>query len=727
MSYINLNLVSLNLDILSTVIKNVCAIHLISENDMFKDLKLLYESLYYHGDIFNFLLRFQNDEILGKKYELFSCLGEYQYIIKRPLITDKKKLSILIILYFCQKNNILIKNKVFFEMVFEKRFSVIQKMCNDLSEQMNQNSKLNKKINNCQKSSSNGEIKSKNTEIIAITKIAITKPNSVIRPKNKAKTLCTCKSDNFCLCPRARDKLAIPSFIGLDIPWDRESESKCLQNTTNETFMTYWNPSGGINLKKSKGVVFKKVEKCETKLQKGFFFDKRCDHFGFPLRKIKCDNPHELNYKKICKHFLFPEIINWGDLYFKNKSGQFSYFHNFPKNEDYYGLFKNFIVHWLEINELTFEFCYSDHSGKRYFYRGAHFLNSGNNKLVTVQTGDLFGLSSDKIYYSCRFPYQVKKTSGSYDLKNHENFISMEVEAKKCVICSRSLTTIDSKYFHFYRHFSKSKKINRFFIKKINTNDYKKYVCVKFETIEQGSARCNAKGYRGYPFALMKINENNDKLTILNETGLFKLILNNFSVNFTNNTIVLNYKNCQYKISEIDDKELAFESVNTYQILFDVFKKKVFNDRPYFQPIKKTKRLVTKSEITEKVIYQNQYMPAEPSIKRQPRIKIIPVRPCQESAVLQIPDILSYNYENSLINSLTASTMFIKDTKSAIEKKQYFRNKKGNIKVNYQLSLLNDKDKLSDLDLKFHQRMEKIRKKNKKNLFPIISNEFLHF
>ena len=279
-SYINLNLVYLNLDILSNVIKNVCAIHSISETDIFKDLKLLYESLYYHGrDIFNFLLRFQNDEILGKKYELFKCLGEYQYIIKRPLTMDKKNLSILIILYFCQKNNILIKNKVFFEIVFEKKFSVIQNMCNALTEQMNASSKLIKKINNCQKSSSNAEIRPtpKNTEKIARTKpkIARTKPNCVL-PKNKAKTLCTCQTDNFCLCSRARHNLAIPTFISLDIPWDisTNSESKSLQNTTNETFMTYWNPSGGINFKKSKGILFKKFEKCESKCQKGLFLTK---------------------------------------------------------------------------------------------------------------------------------------------------------------------------------------------------------------------------------------------------------------------------------------------------------------------------------------------------------------------------------------------------------------------------------------------------------------------
>ena len=42
-SYINLNLDYLNLDILLNVIKNICAIHLISENDILKHLKLLYE------------------------------------------------------------------------------------------------------------------------------------------------------------------------------------------------------------------------------------------------------------------------------------------------------------------------------------------------------------------------------------------------------------------------------------------------------------------------------------------------------------------------------------------------------------------------------------------------------------------------------------------------------------------------------------------------------------
>ena len=718
-SYINLNLDYLNLDILLNVIKNVCAIHLISENDILKHLKSVFESVYYNGDIFDFLLRFQNDEILVKKYEIIKCLGEYEYITKRSLTMDKKNLSILIILYFCQKNNILIKNKVFFEIVFEKRFSVIQNICDDLTNQMNKTSKLIKKINNFEKSPSDAEIKPKNTKVKPeITpEIARTNSNSVITPKNNAKTICTCLFDNFCLCARARDKLDLPRFISMDIPWDinKKSESKSIQNTNNETFMTYWNPCGGINVKKSKEIVFNKVEKCETKLHKGLVFDKKCDHFGFPMRKIKCDNQHGLNYKKICKHFLFPEFINWGDLHFKNKNGQFSYFHHFQPKDDFYGLFENFTLHWLEITELKFEFCYSDSNGNRYFYKGAHFLNSGNNKLVTVQKGDLFNLNSDKIYYSCRFPYQVKKTFGGYDIKTHENFISREVEEIKCVICSKILNTIDSKYFHFFRHFTKS----RFFAKKINSNDFKKYACAKFETIGPGGAK-----YKGYPIALIKINENHDKLTILNQTGIFKLILNNFLVNFTTKTIYLNYKNCTYKISEINDKELSFESVTTYQMLFNVFAKKVFNDTPYFQPIKKTKSLLTKSEITEKIIYQNdQYIPAQRSIKLKPRIKLIPIRALENIEVREIPEILSYHCENSIINSATASSQSIRDKKSAIEKKQYFRNSKGNIKIDYQLSLLN----YSHSDLKFHQRMEKIRKKNQKNLFPIISNEYLKF
>ena len=212
----------------------------------------------------------------------------------------------------------------------------------------------------------------------------------------------------------------------------------------------------------------------------------------------------------------------------------------------------------------------------------------------------------------------------------------------------------------------------------------------------------------------------------MNETGLFKLILNNFLVNFTTKTIYLNYKNCTYKISEIGDKELSFESVTTYQMLFNVFAKKVFNDRPYFQPIKKTKSLLTQSEITEKIIYQNdQYIPAQRSIKLKPRIKLKPVRALENIEVREIPEIFSYHCENSIINSATASNQSIRDKKSAIEKKQYFRNSKGTIKINYQLSLLNDK--VSHSDLKFHQRMEKIRKKNQKNLFPIISNEYLKF
>ena len=727
-SYINLNLDYLNLEILSTVIKNVCTIHLISENDILKDLKLLCQSLYYHGDIFNFLLRFQNDEILGKKYDLIRCLGEYQYNVKRPLKMDKKNLSILIILYFFQKNNIVIKNKVFFEIVFEKNFSEIQNLCNVLTNQMNTSSKLIKKINTFQKSTLEAEIEQKNTEIRKKIpeikpKIARTKPNSVLTPKYKAKMLCTCHLDKFCLCSRARHNLELPRFISMDVPWNlnEKSESKSIQNK-NETFMTHWNPYGGINLK-SKEIVFKEVEKCETKLQKGIFFDKRCDHFGFPMKKIKNDNPHNLNYRKICKHFLFPEFINWADLHFKNKSGQFSYFHNFPKNATFYGLFENFTLHWVEITELTFQFCYSDYNGKRFFYKGAHFLNSGNNKLVSVMSGDMFGLNCGKIYYSCKFPYQVKKTFGGYDIKNHENFISKVDEEKKCVLCSKILSTIDSKYFHFYRHFSKSEKINQFYTKKINTTYYKKYICVKFETIDQGRTTCT-----GYPIALIKINENNDKLTVLNQTGLFKLIINNFLVNFTTKTIFLNYQNCRYKISEICDKELSFESLNTYQMLFDVFAKKVFNDRPYFQPIKKTKRLVTKSEITEKNIYQNvQNIRAQPSIKLQTRIKLIPVRHLQNIEIREIPKILSKHSDDSIINSATSSSLSNNDAKSAIEKKQFFMNSRGNIKINFQLSLLNDKEKISDSELKFYQRMEKIRKKNKKNLFPVISNDFSHF
>ena len=169
---------------------------------------------------------------------------------------------------------------------------------------------------------------------------------------------------------------------------------------------------------------------------------------------------------------------------------------------------------------------------------------------MTVQRGDFFGLSSDKIFYCCRFPYQIKRTFGGYDLKSHENFISREVEAKKCVICNKNLTSINANYFHFYRHFSKSKNGNNgYYTKKINPKDYKKYVCVKFETIKQGSPR-----YKGYPIALMKMSKNNDKITILNQTGVFKLVLNNFLVNFTNKSVFLNYKHCQYKISEIDDK-----------------------------------------------------------------------------------------------------------------------------------------------------------------------------
>ena len=158
-------------------------------------------------------------------------------------------------------------------------------------------------------------------------------------------------------------------------------------------------------------------------------------------------------------------------------------------------------------------------------------------------------------------------------------------------------------------------------------------------------------------------------------------------------------------------------------MLFNVFAKKVFNDRPYFQPIKKTKSLLTKSEITEKIIYHDQYIPAQRSIKLKPRIKLIPIRALENIEVREIPEILSYHCENSIINSATASSQSCRDKKSAIENKQYFRNRMGNIKIDYQLSLLN----YSHSDLKFHQRMEKIRKKNQKNLFPIISNEYLKF
>ena len=54
-------------------------------------------------------------------------------------------------------------------------------------------------------------------------------------------------------------------------------------------------------------------------------------------------------------------------------------------------------------------------------------------------------------------------------------------------------------------------------------------------------------------------------------------------------------------------------------------------------------------------------------------------------------------------------------------------NSRGNIKINFQLSLLNDKAKISDSELKFYQRMEKIRKKTKKifsRLFQMIFYTF---
>lgn len=224
-------------------------------------------------------------------------------------------------------------------------------------------------------------------------------------------------------------------------------------------------------------------------------------------------------------------------------------------------------------------------------------------------------------------------------------------------------------------------------------------------------------------------------MTVLNETGSFKLILNKFLVNFTNKSVILNYKFCHYKITQVEEKNLAFESIKTFDTLFDIFSKKVNFDKPYFEPIfKKNKLSSGQSEIPEKNISKTlQFIsPATRSvnkpIKKPTRIKVIPVRPFQNINISEIPEIVSEDCEDSLINTSTQSSLHIEDIKSSIYTKKYFINSEGKIKVDLNLSLLNDQNnKPTDLELKFQERMARISRKNKKHLFPIIPKEFSHF
>ena len=548
---------------------------------------------------------------------------------------------------------------------------------------------------------------------------------------NEHKKICTCHTDNFCLCLNARKKLALPHFKCIDTPDTHEtSESKCVQdraikNKNNEVFITCFNPNSLLNSKKSKSVVFQKGDKCEIKLQEGFVDDRRSDAFGFKMKYVdaKCENHHNLNFKTISKNFLFPEKINWKALSFKNKNGRFSYFHNFDKNDNFYGLFKDFLVHWVKITENRFKFCYSDNFGKQFFYSGFHFLNFGKKKLVTVHYGDFFGSKSDKIFYCCRFPFYRKMTFGGFNLEFHENLILKEDEPKKCYLCNKKLTNLYSKYYHFYNHFKKSTKVNRFCTNKIYFKNIEKYFCVKFEVFDK-SCFSYPLSYKGFPVALIKFSKNNEEIKVINETGFFTLVINNFLLDFGEKSIFLNFKYCKYKISSMgDSQELAFTSTNTFDLLFNIFATKANIDIPYFQPLKKKSKFLEKHQISEKQISQN--VPKSPqkssnlpkkfqiSQNLTKSIKMIPVKQLQNIGVMPIPSIEGIYIDN--VNTCLIQTTASNDLRNQL----YFPNKNGIIKLNFkQLSLLNKKEKNRYLDLKFEERMAKIsqnclRKKRK--------------